>query len=117
MTTWRYDSINSLAIDGSGKIVAGGYGEGAGWLVARFRPTGRWIRASVGRWLCDHGFRGRASCGSVLIDGGKILPGGQSDGCPAFVRYNSDGTLDSGFNSDGKLLVPTKSPLTARWPG
>ncbi len=41
-----YDSINSLAIDGSGKIVAGGYGEGAGWLVARFSADGRWIRAS-----------------------------------------------------------------------
>ena len=42
-----YDSINSLAIDGSGKIVAGGYGEGAGWLVARFSADGRWIRASA----------------------------------------------------------------------
>ena len=50
-----------------------------------------------------------ASCGSVLVDGGKIVAGGQAAGSMAFVRYNSNGTLDNDFNGDGKLIVPMSS--------
>ncbi len=50
-----------------------------------------------------------ASCGSVLVDGGKIVAGGQAAGSMAFVRYDSNGTLDNDFNGDGKLIVPMGS--------
>ncbi len=51
-----------------------------------------------------------AICSSVLVDGdGKIVAGGQAAGSMAFVRYNSNGTLDNDFNGDGKLIVPMGS--------
>ncbi len=49
----------------------------------------------------------KASCSIIQADG-KILVGGYSDSNLVIVRYNSDGTLDKTFDSDGKLLVAQK---------
>jgi len=49
----------------------------------------------------------KASCSIIQADE-KILVGGYSDSNLLIVRYNSDGTLDKTFDSDGKLLVAQK---------
>ena len=42
----------------------------------------------------------------ALQTDGKILVGGYANYDPAVVRYNSDGTLDTSFSSDGIMTVP-----------
>jgi uncharacterized delta-60 repeat protein len=43
--------------------------------------------------------------GLAIQTDGKIIVGGASDQSPALVRYNSNGSLDSTFNYDGKLVL------------
>ncbi len=103
-----------MAIDGSGRIVAGGYSGWSGWLVARFSADGALDTSfGPGYGFVITDFGSWASCGSVLVDGsGKIVAGGQAAGSMAFVRYDSNGTLDNDFNGDGKLIVPMSSSST-----
>ena len=75
--------------------------DGDGALDTSFGSGYGFVTTDFGSW---------AICSSVLVDGdGKIVAGGQAAGSMAFVRYNSNGTLDNDFNGDGKLIVPMGS--------
>jgi uncharacterized delta-60 repeat protein len=112
-----FDGATSVAIDGNGKFVVAGITNANGnydFAVARYNLDGTLDGSfnSVGKVLTDFSGSGSldlASAVAVQADG-KIVVAGLSDasGHPydfALARYNPDGTLDTTFNSTGKVLT------------
>lgn len=104
--------VNSVAIQPDGKIVAGGWVANNGleyFALARYNPDGS----------LDPGFgsggkvitrvtntQNEEYADSIAIQtDGKIVAGGISNADFALVRYNPDGTLDSGFGNGGKVIT------------
>jgi uncharacterized delta-60 repeat protein len=115
---YSLDWGNSLAIQSDGKILLGGYCQGASnpdFCIARFNSNGT-LDTSFGT-------NGKViqPIGSYLDEGhslaiqsnGKILLGGYCQGAsnPDFciARFNSNGTLDTSFGSSGKVIQPIGS--------
>ncbi|WP_419952931.1 beta strand repeat-containing protein [Methylobacterium sp.] len=112
------DVGNSVTVQADGKIVVVGQGAGSGgtdFAVVRYNTdgsldttfgTGGKILTAVGTTTSnDYG-------NSVTVQAdGKIVVAGTGAGSGtandfAVVRYNADGTLDTGFGTDGKILTP-----------
>jgi uncharacterized delta-60 repeat protein len=103
----------AMTIDSSGKILVAGYawnGSNRDFSLARYNSNGSLdtsFGGGDGKVITDFGSgddEGRA----ITIDGnGKILVSGfASNGSNddfALARYNSDGTLDTTFDTDGKI--------------
>jgi uncharacterized delta-60 repeat protein len=103
----------AMTIDSSGKILVAGYawnGSNRDFSLARYNSNGSLdtsFGGGDGKVITDFGSgddEGRA----ITIDGnGKILVSGfASNGTDkdfALARYNSDGTLDTTFDTDGKI--------------
>lgn len=109
-----YGYADSMAIQGDGKIVVVGPGEG-GCAVARYNTDGK----------LDSSFHGDGilttfaieNCDAVAIQGdGKLVIAGSvtdsEDGSVAFavVRYNTDGTFDTNFDGDGRAVTSFGGP-------
>ncbi len=101
----------SLTLQSDGKIlVAGGSYEGGltfdGFGLARYNTDGTLDTSfgDVGTVITDFGSNSAGQSVKVQADG-KILVGGFSNGDFAVVRYNADGTLDTNFSGDGKVLT------------
>ncbi len=105
-------TLGGVALQDDGKIVvAGSLGAGfqTRFMVARFNTDGT-LDTSFG----EDGFNNTAvdafsstARDLVILPDGKILAGGDSNGEEelAVVRYNSDGTVDSSFGTDGVTLT------------
>jgi uncharacterized delta-60 repeat protein len=120
-TTFGSEDIGtSLAVDGNGRIVVGGYTNvnatttGPNDLaVARFNADGTLDAgfSGDGRNTVDFGNDDRAWAVAVYpnadpTNGGKVVLAGQWDGGAsdfAVVRFDSSGTLDPTFSGDGKF--------------
>ena len=83
-----------------------------GALDGSFNPTGAIVGrsgsfSSPGMAIFNHGPTNtdEGTRTIALQSNGKIIVGGDTDGTPTFsfllLRYNSDGTLDGGFDNDG----------------
>jgi uncharacterized delta-60 repeat protein len=120
------DEANAVAIDGNGKIVAAGYsntgasGVADDFSVARYNTDGS----------LDSGFSGDGEVvtpistqptfnqdriNAIAIQStDKIVAAGSSMVTPtdefALARYNGDGSLDTGFDTDGKVTTSV-SPI------
>ncbi len=103
---------NSVAIQSDGKIVLGG---SSGWFInlVRYNSDGSLDTAfgTGGKVITDIDGYYNEKCKSVAIQSdGKILLGGygqhNSSDVPYFilVRYNTNGTLDTSFGTDGKVI-------------
>ena len=106
-----YDYGSSVALQSNGKIVVVGRSDMGGSnydiAVVRFNTNGSLdtdfdsdgkINTSIGA--------GYDSGNSVVIQSdGKLVVGGYSDDYFAVVRYNSNGSLDTDFDSDGKVTT------------
>jgi uncharacterized delta-60 repeat protein len=109
------DAANAVAVQANGKIVAAGYREAGGtrdFALVRFEGDGSLDAGfgSGGKVVTDFssGSIDTANAVAVLPNGkivaaGVSVSGGGSDF--ALVRYNADGSLDSGFGSGGKVLT------------
>ena len=113
------DVANSVTFQADGKILVAGYGLGSDvtydFAVVRYNSdggldtgfgTGGKLLTPVGAGV-SHGY-GRSV--TVQADG-KIVVAGYGEGSVtggdfAVVRYNSDGSLDTGFGAGGKVLTP-----------
>lgn len=106
------DYLAALAVQSDGKIVGAGASHATAFLVARFNTDG-----SVDQTFGDNGSVTTgfgdfiAEANAVVLQGdGKIIVAGVS-GAGAYselndfvlARYNSDGSLDQGFGTGGKL--------------
>ena len=107
----------SVAIQSDGKIVVAGCsgnGSDLDFALARYNSDGSLDNAfgSAGKIKTDFGFGSDDYGQSVVIQSdGKIVVAGASGYSPnsdydfALARYNSDGTLDATFDSDGKVIT------------
>jgi len=103
------DEAFAVAIDSMGRIVVAGY-SWDDFAVARYNPDGTLDTTfnSTGKILTDLG--GSDTGTAVAIDSNdKIVVAGQSDAGGTYdfavVRYNVDGTLDTTFNTTGRVLT------------
>jgi len=101
-----YDRANSVAIQSNGKIVVVGYSR-SGIAIARYNSNGT-LDNSFGNNGKIRTHFGGSVCGEdvVIQSNGKILVAGgaysdESGARFALVRYNSDGSLDITFGSNG----------------
>lgn len=113
------DSAGDVVIQSNGKIVAAGFGNGPGefdFAVARYNSDGSLDTSfgGDGTVTTDFATSDDRGWGVALQSDGKIVVAGQtfvarsvggSDLDFALVRYNADGSLDTGFSGDGKVNV------------
>ena len=109
-TNFGIDDVGqSLALQPDGKIIIGGWTNPMGWsdfALARYNTDGSLDTTfdTDGKITLDLGGDDNAYSVDVQSDG-KILVAGYSSTNPtydfALVRYNTDGTLDTTFDTDG----------------
>ncbi len=120
------DVPQSVAIQTDGKIVVAGstcsgvgtFGcTGASFAVVRYNPDGSLDTSFNGTGIvttpvgnADSGASDLAiqADGKIVVAGssGIIRSGSSGNGNFAIVRYNADGSLDTSFNSSGKVITP-----------
>ncbi len=114
--------INELAVHSDGKIVASGVasnGTNNDFALMRYHPDGAidTTFGSSGIILTDFANESDEAWRIAILNDGKILVSGivtnSSQPSPAFVRYNSDGSLDGTFGVGGKVVASaTLGPLS-----
>ena len=100
-----------VAVQSDGRIVAAGGTSspfGADFALARYKEDGSLDTTFDGDGKVTTDFGGSDGASGIAIRGdGKIVAAG--NGGPTFdfavARYNADGSLDSGFDGDGKVLT------------
>src|SRR5204863_2491179 len=106
------DEINAIAIDGSGKIVVAGQTSVNGnnqFALAQYTASGALdgTFGNAGKVKTNIGLAANSdAANAIAIQGdGKIIAAGRSsnglDRDLALVRYNANGTVDSGYASGG----------------
>ena len=112
------DDAYALVIQSDGKLVAAGrslIGSTYDFALARYNPDGTLDSGfgSGGKVLTPIGsISAYANALAVQPDGKLVAAGYAHNGSNfdfALVRYNANGTLDSGFGSGGKVLTPIGS--------
>lgn len=102
------DLAFAVSIQPDGKIVAAGRSDtnNFDFALARYNTNGALDTTfgSGGRVTTDFSLGSTDFAQAVVIQGdGRIVAAGTSNGDFALVRYNSNGTLDTGFGSGGKV--------------
>ncbi len=106
-----FDAALGVALQSDGKIVAvGGGGSGSDFVVARYSANGSLDSSFGSGGLVTTNLGGfEAATAVALQTDGKIVATGStfSSGFQQFVltRYNTDGSIDSSFGTDGKVLT------------
>jgi len=113
--TEYHERINAVAIQPDGKTVVAGYSgpsvTNSDFSVIRFNADGSFdptfgIRGKV---LIDFGNTRDVATSIVIQPNGKIVVAGNSAVTTsydfAFARLNSDGSLDTSFSGDGKVVI------------
>jgi uncharacterized delta-60 repeat protein len=96
------DAAYAMAIQSDGKMVVAG-SNGSDFAVARYNTDGTLDTTfdSDGKQTTDMGGMDMAYSVSIQSDG-KIVVAGKNNSDFAIARYNTDGSLDTGFSGDGK---------------
>ena len=115
------DVANSIAIQSDGKILAGGSsiitGTGTVFALARYNIDGSLDTSFDSDGTLTTSFTTEFASSDVaksiaIQPDGKIVAGGFHRGSSthfALARYNTDGSLDTSFDSDGKLTTAVGS--------
>ncbi|MEH2074483.1 MAG: putative Ig domain-containing protein [Nostoc sp.] len=101
------DSAYSVAIQGDGKILVAG-GSFNNFALVRYDSNGDLDTSfgNSGKVTTDIGLKTSDTAYSVSVQAdGKILVAGSSTNNFALVRYNSNGSLDTSFNTTGKVTT------------
>jgi uncharacterized delta-60 repeat protein len=109
------DQASGVAIQADGKIVAAGRADVSGtfdFALARYNTDGSLDTGFDGDGKVTTDFAGSVNdqAFAVAIQGdGKIVAAGRADVSGTFdfalARYNADGSLDTGFDGDGKVTT------------
>jgi len=108
------DIISDIALQPDGKIVAVGWSGGNKFTAARYTSSGALDSGfgTNGLAVTPIGLAGNGSYAAevAIQTNGKIVAVGDARGATntdfAVVRYNADGTLDSGFGTNGAVITP-----------
>ncbi|MEQ1825056.1 MAG: SUMF1/EgtB/PvdO family nonheme iron enzyme, partial [Pirellula sp.] len=112
------DSINAVAIQSDGRIVASGFATSGGnvsFAVARFNVDGSLDTSFNGTGKQTTSFGTAFDYGSALAlqTDGRIIVVGQTGAAgamnTALVRYTAAGLLDTSFGTDGKVITAVSS--------
>ncbi|MEU9106210.1 hypothetical protein AB0D54_18005 [Streptomyces xanthophaeus] len=113
------DAADGVALQADGKIVVVGVSEnlegGVAWFtVVRYHPDGSLDTTfdGDGKAVTDFGGGGADQGSDVVVqaDGKIVAVGGSSPGVFSLTRYNTHGTLDTGFDGDGKVTTNLGGP-------
>ena len=119
------DQAHSVYAQSNGSIVVAGYGSAGAastsdFSIARFDSNGTLDTSfgGDGRVTTDFGSSTDFAFSIAVQTDGKILVGGRTSSDLigtysdfALVRYNTDGSLDAGFDGDGKVTTDFKISL------
>mgnify|MGYP001132845754 CR=1 FL=1 len=101
--------IYAMVVQSDGKIVTGGtfLGLSTDFVVIRYNPDGSLDPTFSGDgWLLTDFGGGETARAMALQSDGKIIAAGDmSHNAFALARYNPDGSLDTAFDGDGKVLT------------
>jgi uncharacterized delta-60 repeat protein len=102
----RTESLEAIALQTDGKIVAVGTSNSA-FAVARYNINGSLDTSFDGDGKVISSFATSDQVRAVAIQtDGKIVVGGTTDSHSfALARFNSNGSLDTTFDSDGKVIT------------
>jgi uncharacterized delta-60 repeat protein len=111
------DCGHSTAVQADGKILVAGYASWAGnfdFAVVRYNADGSLdtgfdadgvcTTGGFGASLDNYGYSVAVQADSKIIVAGESYNGNNQDF--AAVRYNADGSLDTSFDTDGKVTTP-----------
>jgi uncharacterized delta-60 repeat protein len=103
------DFIQDLAVQEDGKIVAVGSSSGVGDFVSiRYTANGVLDTTFGGDGIVFTDFTGAfdaAATVEIQKDGKILVSGFAGSSQTGLVRYNTNGSLDTSFDTDGKLLI------------
>lgn len=111
-------ALDSLALQSDGKIVLAGEifasAAEADFVVYRLNSNGTIdLNFDIdGKVVTDFGFTKETARSVEIQTDNKIIATGSVDGRFAAVRYNPDGSLDTTFSFDGKVVVTIGIPDT-----
>ncbi|WP_037624563.1 DUF11 domain-containing protein [Streptomyces aureus] len=109
-----YDSVEGLAVQPDGKIVAAG-GSGARFALARYLPNGALDTSFDGNGKVITPGGGAADVALQPADGRIVVAGTNGPGGDfAVLRYNPDGSQDTGFGTGGLATADFGGTDTAR---
>ena len=111
-----FDFARALAIQADGKLVVVGEShdsDSSDFALARYLPNGTLDSTfgDAGKVLTDFNITDSVSAVTLQPDGKLVVAGGSGNCCDfiindfALARYRPDGTLDSTFSDDGKVLT------------
>ena len=104
-----HTEFQAVAVQSDGKIITAGafYGLNQDFIVMRYNADGNLDPTfSEDGWLLTDFGGGETAKALVLQNDGKIIAGGHTNHQAfALARYNPDGSLDSTFDGDGKVLT------------
>jgi uncharacterized delta-60 repeat protein len=112
------DYVNALVIQTDGKILAAGYsksGTTEDFALARYNSNGSLDTSfdTDGKLTSDIGsIYSVARAVAIQSDGKIVTAGSASNGSNtdfSIIRYNTDGSFDTSFDGDGKVLIPVLS--------
>lgn len=106
------EGANAITIQGDDKIVvAGAFNYDDDFALARYNPGGTLDTTfdTDGRVITDFGSSQEGANALAVQGDGKILVAGYALGPTsedfALARYNADGSPDTGFDTDGKIMT------------
>lgn len=116
------DRTLAVAVQFDGKIIAVGVrsnsnGMSGDFAVARYNSDGSLDTSfdTDGMVTTDFGGTNEVARAVVIQSSGKIIVAGQSGLTFALARYNTNGSLDTGFDGDGKTDVAVWRPSNGTW--
>src|SRR5687768_16600132 len=126
----RYDRVYGIAIQPSGKIVVAGYSNlpssasNQDFALTRYNVDGSLDNTFSGDGKLLTNFGGDDAAFDIAVQSnGKIIAAGQkfnsTNGLDdvALARYNSNGTLDTTFSGDGKVVTDFGGADNGSWGG
>ena len=111
-------SANSMAVQADGKILVSGYfntGSSTDFMVVRYNTDGSLdndfgaqgkVATDIGTDSWDYGNAVAVQAdGKILVAGHTTASSGGAEADIAIVRYNTDGSPDNTFDTDGKVVT------------
>ena len=100
------ESANAVALASDGKIIVSGTTDNNSFGIARYNTNGT-LDATFdgdGKAIVSNVFLGISDM--ALQPDGKIVAVAKWSGTTAFLRFNTNGSLDATFDGDGRLEIP-----------